>query len=321
MKNKIYAKLLALVMVAGSAFAMLAVSFDAEARRIGGGGSSGRQSTNVMQQRQATQAPAAAAPTAGAAAAGAGARAGASRWLGPLAGIAAGLGIAALLSHLGLGGALADMLVIALIAGVAFFGIRFLLRSMRPNSAAPAGAAGGGMGGQGMNRQAFDQNRGQQPLQQPAQQPAQNLFGAASAASQNAHSEPVVGSWFIPAGFDQQTFIEESKRQFIAVQKAWDDGDRAELRDRLTDDFYSEFSAQLDQRTGVNKTEVVLLNADLLGIEKLPDGYLSSVRFSGMIREDDNPEAAGFEEVWNLYKQDGQGWLLAGVQQMPGGHA
>ena len=308
MKNGIYAKLLALVLVAGSAFAMLAVSFDAEARRFGGGASSGRQSTNVMQQRQATQAPVAAAPTAGAAAAGTGARAGGSRWLGPLAGIAAGLGIAALLSHLGLGGALADLLVIALIAGVAFFGIRFLMRSMGSNAAAPAGAAGGGM-----NRQAFDQNRGQQP----AQQPVQNLFGA-GAASQSAHSEPVVGSWFIPAGFDQQTFIEESKRQFIAIQKAWDEGDRAELRDRLTDDFFSEFSAQLDQRTGVNKTEVVLLNADLLGIEKLPDGYLSSVRFSGMIKEDDNAEASGFEEVWNLYKQDGQGWLLAGLQQMPG---
>ncbi len=316
MKNKIYAKLLALVMVAGSALAMLAVSFDAEARRIGGGGSSGRQSSNVMQQRQATQAPVAAAPTAGAAAAGAGARSGASRWLGPLAGIAAGLGIAALLSHLGLGGAMADLLVIALIAGIAFFGIRFLMRSMRPGSAAPAGAAGGAMGGQSMNRQAFDPNRGQQPVGQPVQ----NLFGS-GAANQNAHSEPVVGSWFIPAGFDQQTFIEESKRQFIAVQKAWDDADRAELRDRLTDDFFSEFSAELDQRTGVNKTEVVLLNADLLGIEKLSDGYLASVRFSGMIREDDNPEAAGFEEVWNLHKQDGQGWLLAGVQQMPGGHA
>lgn len=315
MKHVIYSKLLALVLVAGSAFAMLAVSFDAEARRAGGGFSSGRQSTNVMQQRQATQAPAAAAPAAGATAAAAGARSGASRWLGPLAGIAAGLGLAALLSHLGLGGALADLLVIALIAGLAFFAIRFVMRGMRPNNGA-ATAAQGAQGAQGMNRQSFEQQA------RPQQNNVQNLFGGGAVAqpAANALSEPVVGSWFIPAGFDQQGFVEESKRQFVAVQKAWDEADREELRQRLTDDFFAEFSAQLDQRTSENKTEVVILNADMLGIEKLSDGYLASVRFSGMIREDDAPEAAGFEEVWNLYKQDGQGWLLAGIQQMPASH-
>lgn len=300
----IYSKLLALVMVAGSAFAMLAVSFDAEARRMGGGLNSGRQSTNVMQQRQATNPPAAAAPAAGATAATAGARAGASRWLGPLAGIAAGLGLAALLSHLGLGGALADLLVIALIAGLAFFAIRFVMRSMRPAGPVPSQA------GAGMNRQSWEQSR-PEPASQPASHPA--LGGGSSSLS-----EPVVGSWFIPAGFDQQGFVDESKKNFVAIQKAWDDADRSLLRERLTDDFYGEFSAQLDQRTGTNKTEVVLLNADVLGIEKLADGYLASVRFSGMVREDDNPEAVSFEEVWNLYKQDGQGWLLAGIQQMPG---
>ena len=313
MKHAIYSKLLALVLVAGSAFAMLAVSFDAEARRMGGGFSSGRQSTNVMQQRQATQAPSAAAPTAGASAAAAGARSGASRWLGPLAGIAAGLGLAALLSHLGLGGAMADLLVIALIAGLAFFAIRFLMRGMRPNNGAATATS---QAGQGMNRQSFEQQGRPQPNN------VQNLFGGGEAAqpAASAHSEPVVGSWFIPAGFNQQEFVEESKRQFVAVQKAWDDGDRDELRLRLTDDFYAEFEAQLSQRTQENKTEVVILNADMLGIEKLSDGYLASVRFSGMIREDDAPEATSFEEVWNLHKQDGQGWLLAGIQQMPAAH-
>lgn len=311
MKNVIYSKLMALVLVAGSAFAMLAVSFDAEARRAGGGVSSGRQSSNVMQQRQATQAPAAAAPAAGAAAATAGAKAGASRWLGPLAGIAAGLGLAALLSHLGLGGALADLLVIALIAGLAFFAIRFVMRSMRPNNAPAAATSQAGLGG--MNRQSYEQSL-------PAQNPTPAMFGGGGQAAATAHSEPVVGSWFIPAGFDQQGFVEESKRQFIAVQKAWDADDRQELRARLTDDFFAEFVTQLDQRTNANKTEVVILNADMLGIEKLSDGYLASVRFSGMIREDDAAEATSFEEVWNLYKQDGQGWLLSGIQQMPSSH-
>lgn len=47
---------MALVAVAGTA--MVGASFDAEARRMGGGSSFGRQSTNITQQRQAVTPPA-----------------------------------------------------------------------------------------------------------------------------------------------------------------------------------------------------------------------------------------------------------------------
>jgi len=307
MKNRIYAKLMALVLAASSAFAMMAVSFDAEARRIGGGFSAGRQSSNVMQQRQATPAPAAA-PKAGATnpATATPARSGASRWLGPLAGIAAGLGLAALLSHFGLSGAFADLLVIALLAGLALFAIRFFMRGMRPGAPAQAGAqAAGAMSRQSFEMPGLGRDQG-------------HAFGSASGGTSQGMSEPVVGSWFIPAGFDQMAFIEEAKKQFVAIQKAWDGADRKVLRELMTDDLYEEFAKQLDQRTKENRTDVVMLNGELLGIEKLADGYLASVRFSGMIREDDNTEASSFEEVWNLYKQGSQGWLLAGIQQMSG---
>jgi len=298
--NRLFSKLVALVLVAASTFSLIAVSFDAEARRFGGGVNTGRQSTNVMQQRQATQAPAAAtAPAAGAGAA-AGARAGGSRWLGPLAGIAAGLGIAALLSHFGLGGALADLLVIALIAGVAIFGISFIMRALRGGmKPATQGAAGNTM---------------RRESTQPAFEPRSGLMGSAAPAV----AAPQMGDWFIPADFDQETFIHEAKKQFVAVQGAWDRADFDELRERLTDEFYAQYAPQLAQRQGLNTTEIVILNADLMGIEKVAGGYLASVRFSGMIREDNNPDAVSFEEAWNLYKPTGQGWLLAGVQQMPG---
>src|SRR3546814_3485290 len=96
-------------MLVFSAGAMLTASFDAEARRMGGGKSFGRQSSNITQQRQAVTPPAASTTTrstaTGAAAAGTAAKSGMSRWLGPIAGIAAGLGIAALLSSMGLSGA------------------------------------------------------------------------------------------------------------------------------------------------------------------------------------------------------------------------
>jgi predicted lipid-binding transport protein (Tim44 family) len=85
----------------------------------------------------------------------------------------------------------------------------------------------------------------------------------------------------------------------------------------LTDDLLKELQAQLSGQTGQNHTEVVLLNAELLGIEKVSDGHLASVRFSGMLREQVGAEAFRFEEVWNLFKPEQGGWLLAGIQQVP----
>lgn len=294
-------RLLAVTILAGSAFAMTAVSFDAEAKRFGGGSSAGRQSSNVMQQRQAVTPPAAAA-TAGATAAATGAKAAGSRWLGPIAGIAAGLGIAALLSHFGLGGALADILTIALIAGLAFFAIRFIMSRLSGQSRMATQAAGGAPNN--FNRESYQQ-------QAMTRQSNEQIGGG----EQPSTLDTAVGSWFIPANFDQTTFLNESKKQFVAIQKIWDQGDTAALSNVLTEDMLAEFSEQLSHRQSTNTTEVVILNADLLGIEKMSDGYLASVQFSGMIREDTNAEAKGFEEVWNLYKGQSGGWLLAGIQQ------
>ena len=83
----------------------------------------------------------------------------------------------------------------------------------------------------------------------------------------------------------------------------------------------AELQVQLAGQAGGNQTEVVLLNAELLGIEKVTDGHLASVRFSGMLREQPGTEAFRFEEVWNLFKPAQGGWLLAGIQQIPDTHA
>lgn len=298
--KSLWTKLLAVVLVAGSALAMVVVSFDAEARRFGGGFSSGRQSVNVMKQKQATVPSAAArAPAAGAAAA-----TGGSRWLGPLAGIAAGLGLAALLSHFGFGGAMADLLVIALIAGIAFFAISFIMRTLR-SGLTPVSQTQG-RGGNNNYRSAVR-----------PREPGPGLAGLMGSGTPTVEQAPEVGDWFIPADFDQQKFLEEAKKQFVAVQASWDTGDFDQLRERLTDEFYAEYAPKLEQQAKERHTEIVLLNADMLGVEKLSNGYLASVRFSGLLREDGASEAASFEEAWNLYKPDGQGWLLAGIQQLP----
>jgi len=90
----------------------------------------------------------------------------------------------------------------------------------------------------------------------------------------------------------------------------------------MTDSMVSEIQAQLVDRethTGSqpNKTEVVMLDAHLLGIEDLGQGYMASVEFSGMIREDLSAGPSAFREVWNMTKtKAGGGWLVAGVQAL-----
>lgn len=310
----------AAALVAMSGFALTAVTFDAEAARVGKGFSAGRQSSNVTSQKAAQPAAATSATQKTAAApAAAGAASGASKWLGPLAGIAAGLGIAALLSHFGLGGAFADMLVMALIAGVVIFGVMFILRRMRgPQPAAQAAGAsmGSGAGNISNSSNAMMRESSEPAAQAPVNLPA-SATGSMSAAGFGSDAPAPDQNWFIPVDFDTQRFLTEAKKQFVSIQKVWDSGNIAEMRTFLTDDLMKELQAQLSDRIEENHTEVVLLNAELLGIEKVSDGHLASVRFSGMLREQAGAEAFRFEEVWNLFKPEQGGWLLAGIQQVP----
>jgi predicted lipid-binding transport protein (Tim44 family) len=321
-------RFVAAALIAISGAALVTASFDAEARRAGGGASIGRQSSNVTQQRQATTPPAAANNTAGATAApaaagaatagaaGAAAKSGASRWLGPIAGIAAGLGIAALLSSMGLSGAFAEFLSSALLIGLVVFAIMFIVRRLR--GAAPRTATQGAFGGAN-NAPAGQQ---QQPMWRQALQPAAAPAPAPAAAPAAAPAVlPKAGednNWFVPGDFDTPNFLKQAKEQFVRIQAVWDSGSTDRLRDFLTDDLIIELKPQLAERgEAPNKTEVVLLNAELLGIETVSDGHLASVRFSGMLREAPGTEAFRFEEVWNLFKPASGGWLLAGIQQIP----
>ena len=325
-------RFVAAALIAVSGAALVTASFDAEARRAGGGASVGRQSSNVTTQRQATTPPAAANNTAGATAApaaagaatagaaGAAAKSGASRWLGPIAGIAAGLGIAALLSSMGLSGAFLEFLSSALLIAAAVFAVMFIIRRLR--GAGPRTATQGAFGG--ANNAPGQQ---QQPMWRETLQPGAAAPAAPVAAAPVAPPAvlPKVGednNWFVPGDFDTPNFLKQAKEQFVRIQAVWDSGSTDGLREFLTDDLITELKPQLAERGAApNKTEVVLLNAEMLGIETVSDGHLASVRFSGMLREAPGAEAFRFEEVWNLFKPANGGWLLAGIQQIPVEHA
>ncbi|WER46438.1 Tim44-like domain-containing protein [Cupriavidus sp. WKF15] len=305
----------------------LGMALDANAKRMGGSRSIGKQSSNVTQQRQ--QAPAqqtpsqqpaqqpaqqAAPATAGAAGAAAAAAKPKRNWGGILGGIAAGLGIGALLSHFGLGGAMAGFLSnLILIALVAFVAI-WLIRKFRGGSQRgqqPAYAGAGSAGGLGGNAEPM--LRQQEPYS-PAANPVMPAAGAAAVAGDAVAQQP----WGVPADFDTDAFLRNAKVHFVRLQAAWDAGNLDDIREFTTPEMFAEIKMDLaDRGTEVNKTDVVTLEAQMLGIESSPNQHLASVRFSGMIRERAGEAAQPFAEVWNLAKpvSGSGGWLLAGIQQ------
>lgn len=334
--------------------ALAVVSIDADAARLGGGKSFGKQSSNVT-QRQATPPAAPAQPgapaqnanntaTKPAPAAPQTAPAAPKRpWAGILGGLAAGLGLAWLAHSLGLGAGFGNVLLILLLV-LAAVAVWRVLASRSRGTAAPrtGGFAFQGAGSPadatapaqyspknvGNDASARPWERNHVPFDStPAKQldhPAGSSMAGAAAAGGSMIGSALAGSqsWGIPAGFDADGFLAAAKRNFVTLQDAWDRADIGMLRSMMTDEMVGEIRQQLAEReshTGgqPNKTEVVMLDAKLLGIEELADAYLASVEFSGMIREDVSNGPSPFREVWNMTKPTtGGGWLVAGVQAL-----
>lgn len=316
------------VMVAALALGSTDVAW---AKRLGGGGSVGK-SSNLVTQRQATapQSPArpapppqqSAVPQAAAsppAAAGTAAKP-RTPWGAMLGGLAAGLGLAWLASALGFGEALAQFLVILLLVG-AVLAVVVLLRRSRAAAPRPAWAgAGRGVATDPLTLRSYQPHHvGNDAAARPWEQSA---FDAASGGVRIGSALSGPQPWGMPADFDVAGFLRASKDNFVRLQAAWDRGDGAVLRALMTDEMLAEIQAQLAQRQAQgdepNVTEVVALDAQLLGIEESADEYMASVEFSGLIRENPAEGPAPFREVWNITKRkDGRsGWLVAGVQAL-----
>ena len=306
-------------------------TFDADAqRRFGGGKNLGRQSAPV-QQRQATppqqtpqagnpqQAPAATAAARPGAAAAAAPR---SPWRGALMGLAAGLGIAALASYLGFGEALTMFLTVLLVGMVLLTIAGFVLRRMRGGTPQPAYGAAGRTAPASNNSPGTYKHVGYESAPVPASRSAELPFstGAARPGSAMDHfargsAAPGGVSWGIPADFDSAGFLTAAKANYIKLQQAWDSGDLAELSEFTSNDMFIELTHELRARGGQSNTEVVTLDAELLGIESTADEHIASVKFDGTLKVDG--EAERVSEVWNLAKPvRGGGWVLAGIQQI-----
>ncbi len=269
-----------------TSFALLVAN--AEAKRFGGGGSIGKQrsmSAPPQKSPAATPAPntpaqpAAAPPSTG------------NKWLGPLAGLAIGAGLGALFAHMGMGEGMGTVLMIIL-AAVAVFFVFSLFRKRQQPAMQYAGAGA-------------PYTDAQQPVQEP-------LSNAATTIS------PVTAA-HIPADFPVESFLRSAKTSFIRLQAANDRKDLNDIREYTTPEMFAEISMQLQERDSTpQKTDVVLVNAELLEVSNEIDLAIASVHLSGQLREN-NGATENFDEIWHVQKNlkdDKAVWLLAGIQQV-----
>ena len=327
--NKLMTLMLAGVLALGS--------LNAEAaRRMGGGKSIGQQSNQVTKRDAVPPAPAApaqnAAPTNAAKPATPAPAAAAPKkpWGAMLGGLAAGLGLAWLAHSLGMGEAFGNVLMFLLIGVAVMALIGFFLRSRR--NAASGNQGGFAYQGAGASaeqpasiKQYNPGNVGNDASARPWESQNTRFDGSAAQASTGSMIGAALNgsqTWGIPADFDVAGFVSAAKRNFVTLQDAWDRSDMAMLSSMMTDTMVAEIRSQLAERESQfpgqpNKTEVVMLEAQLLGIEEQADVYLASVEFNGMIREDAAAGPSSFREVWNMSKsKQGGGWLVAGVQAL-----
>lgn len=327
-------KIVATMVLAITAVSMIA---EATARPMGGKRSIGRQSQAVQRMPAPAPAPApgfqqqrapAAVPAAGAAGAAAAAQAKRpSMWKGILGGALLGLGLGALLSHLGIGGALASAISAILMIGLLALAVLFIVRMFRRKDT-PANPAFGGSytnpvpAGASPNPAAGSVATPEigSGLRQPAafQGQQSSQFGGVSLAKPGA-APAAHNQWGVPGDFDQEAFLRHAKSSFIRMQAAWDRGDTNDLREFTTPEVFAELKMQIQERgAAADFTDVVTIDGQLLGIESTATDYLASVQFNGMIRTAPNAPAEPFVEVWNMSKPlSGQGgWVLAGIQQV-----
>lgn len=302
-------------------FGLFSVVQVAEAKRFGGGSSFGYSKTTPTKSYntapKAAPASKPAAPAATGAAAGTAAKSGASKWLGPLAGLAVGGLLAAMIFGDGFEGLqFMDILIFGLIAFLLFKLFVARKRSQQPQEA--------------YSQQSYE---AQQPQYEPAQETVQqrqtqpeqpaydsnaggSIFGSALGESV---SEDAVKVDDVPEWFNAEQFVEGAKGHFVSLQKAWDAVDVSEIESYCTPELFAEIKQEMQgMQVGDNVTVVDTLDAEIADMAIDGDYFVVSIRFSGFIQESAEESAHAFREIWHIRRDtsDQGNWLVAGIQQL-----
>jgi len=252
----------------------------ADARRLGGGASSGSFSRSA-DRPAATQQQQAQRNDQG--------QAGAAARRGGMGGMFGGLLAGGLLAALFFGGAFDELRLMDLLvmAGVALLAV-MAFRAMRQPASAPSGQA------------------------------RSTSSSTASFEAQGGATSSGLAASATPAWFDKERFLSGAKEHFMTLQRAWDNNDFSRLQEYVTPEYYNVLRAERAQQPANNQTEIVRLFAELGNVTEVGDHAEATVIFHGLLEE--NGEQTEFNETWHLTRamRDDAPWYLQGIEQNPG---
>lgn len=130
----------------------------------------------------------------------------------------------------------------------------------------------------------------------------------------------------IPKDFDSEGFMEGAKAAYQRLQKAWDEGDLADLRQFTTDKVFAELQDQIRARSGENRTELLKVEGELLEVREAGSDIEATVLFDVLMREidadtTDDKHVTPVREIWHFTRPARSAqptWYLDGIQQLEG---
>lgn len=305
------------VMVAG--FGLLAVDVDdAYAKRLGGGGSFGGKPSYSQPYRPAPDYGAASPRSAPSALPSPVQRNQAMRESfrsrGGFMGMLGGLALGGLIGAMLFGGGFEhinflDILVLGFVAYLAF-------RLLAARRNAPQWDTGRGTAPAGGGAERFERSA-----------PTGGRPQASNGAAAGFDTDVMFGHGWAsdipqtPPGFDHAAFISGAQQAYRHLQQAWDARDLAELRALTTDRVYAELEQQLRGSAADDSTEILSLDARLLGVERAEGQLCASVLFTAELREQRGQAPNTVREVWHFIRREASRqptWYLDGLQQVEG---
>ena len=245
-------------------------------------------------------------------------------WMGPLAGLAAGIGLAALFSHFGMGEGMSNIIMMVLLALVAVVVVRWLMRRFAGGGRAPQLAtAGAGAGSGGWAPQAQAPQPDYRPIERQGltQNSSASTYGGVPPVAESSVAQPqAAASHHIPGGMATEDFERLAKLVFSRMQAANDAANLDDLRKFTTPELFASLRLDLQERgPAAQQTDVVQVDAKVAEVaEVVENGVMQSivtVRFSGLIREQAGAAVEPFNELWHLVRPASgtADWAIAGI--------
>ena len=182
-------------------------------------------------------------------------------------------------------------------------GLKLFARSRSKAQPAPAGAGNAPMGG----------------MEPPLQRNDTAAAGWDTLSSQdnayNSQPEVVIP---MPADFDAEEFLRGAKMAYNRLQAAWDNRDLNDIAQFASPAVMDAVRQQLAEETEPSKTEILLVNAQLLSVVNEDKEQRAQVYFDVLMRErPDQPTPSNVREIWHFVRElDGGTWKLDGIQQV-----